>query len=197
MSSHSNQGEAYLDIVWRQFKRNRPAYYALWLLAPIFLVAIFAPLLASEQPLIYSNGATTIYPWFNALFNPTESVDFVFNMVLIGFGPWAVLAVGTNLLAKRRDIPGRTRVLWVIAEFVVILALLLTVFLIPGVRPLNKYRARTFVEEQFRSNGVERGIYVLIAFGPTEQDLTARDLPPRSEERRVGKECRSRWSPYH
>ena len=22
-------------------------------------------------------------------------------------------------------------------------------------------------------------------------------MPPRSEERRVGKECRSRWSPYH
>src|SRR2546430_9318877 len=25
----------------------------------------------------------------------------------------------------------------------------------------------------------------------------ALDLPVRSEERRVGKECRSRWSPYH
>ena len=23
------------------------------------------------------------------------------------------------------------------------------------------------------------------------------DIPIRSEERRVGKECRSRWSPYH
>ena len=23
------------------------------------------------------------------------------------------------------------------------------------------------------------------------------DIPERSEERRVGKECRSRWSPYH
>ena len=23
------------------------------------------------------------------------------------------------------------------------------------------------------------------------------ELPDRSEERRVGKECRSRWSPYH
>ena len=23
------------------------------------------------------------------------------------------------------------------------------------------------------------------------------DVEPRSEERRVGKECRSRWSPYH
>ena len=27
--------------------------------------------------------------------------------------------------------------------------------------------------------------------------LTARDNEHRSEERRVGKECRSRWSPYH
>ena len=27
--------------------------------------------------------------------------------------------------------------------------------------------------------------------------LTAQDENGRSEERRVGKECRSRWSPYH
>jgi len=37
--------------------------------------------------------------------------------------------------------------------------------------------------------------------GPNEglQDLVwcAATLHPRSEERRVGKECRSRWSPYH
>ena len=26
---------------------------------------------------------------------------------------------------------------------------------------------------------------------------TQRNVPNRSEERRVGKECRSRWSPYH
>ena len=28
-------------------------------------------------------------------------------------------------------------------------------------------------------------------------DLYDKPVPPRSEERRVGKECRSRWSPYH
>src|SRR5689334_25216931 len=28
-------------------------------------------------------------------------------------------------------------------------------------------------------------------------DLWMNDAPVRSEERRVGKECRSRWSPYH
>src|SRR2546422_10537845 len=29
------------------------------------------------------------------------------------------------------------------------------------------------------------------------QNLSRDTLEPRSEERRVGKECRSRWSPYH
>src|SRR5256885_5654567 len=30
-----------------------------------------------------------------------------------------------------------------------------------------------------------------------ERRLPAQPATPRSEERRVGKECRSRWSPYH
>src|SRR2546430_9444451 len=29
------------------------------------------------------------------------------------------------------------------------------------------------------------------------QKVAGNAEPPRSEERRVGKECRSRWSPYH
>ena len=48
----------------------------------------------------------------------------------------------------------------------------------------------------------------LINDGPTEEDCqTAKEVElrsiqehkeeNRSEERRVGKECRSRWSPYH
>ena len=28
-------------------------------------------------------------------------------------------------------------------------------------------------------------------------DLASQEFNKRSEERRVGKECRSRWSPYH
>src|SRR3712207_7358216 len=35
------------------------------------------------------------------------------------------------------------------------------------------------------------------AAGGVEGDPTLDELLPRSEERRVGKECRSRWSPYH
>ena len=29
------------------------------------------------------------------------------------------------------------------------------------------------------------------------EDMSKLELRDRSEERRVGKECRSRWSPYH
>ena len=28
-------------------------------------------------------------------------------------------------------------------------------------------------------------------------EIAVMAIAPRSEERRVGKECRSRWSPYH
>src|SRR3712207_7376926 len=44
----------------------------------------------------------------------------------------------------------------------------------------------------------------LLGFSPTEAPLVRARAEPRrgrgharSEERRVGKECRSRWSPYH
>ena len=35
----------------------------------------------------------------------------------------------------------------------------------------------------------------MVGFGPHEKLLETCET--RSEERRVGKECRSRWSPYH
>src|SRR2546430_8794842 len=52
------------------------------------------------------------------------------------------------------------------------------------------------------SSDLGRGAEVLA--GAAQQDVAAHGFHPgargparRSEERRVGKECRSRWSPYH
>ena len=44
------------------------------------------------------------------------------------------------------------------------------------------------------SSPVRVGQAIALHSSPT---VPGESLPPRSEERRVGKECRSRWSPYH
>ena len=54
--------------------------------------------------------------------------------------------------------------------------------------------------EGFHGYGPEQG-YDFLRAAIAQHDYAARgvDMKPeeRSEERRVGKECRSRWSPYH
>ena len=49
------------------------------------------------------------------------------------------------------------------------------------------------------SNGAGKTTAMRIALGVLAADSGTVwwDDAPRSEERRVGKECRSRWSPYH
>ena len=54
-------------------------------------------------------------------------------------------------------------------------------------REVNKRLVNTFVQEATRPT-------VLIMY---MIELTLFAIRIRSEERRVGKECRSRWSPYH
>jgi len=172
------QGEAYLDIVWRQFKKNRFALVSLWILAPLFLLAIFAPLVASNQPFVFRDADGTIYPWFRALFHPEEPVDFAFNMAMLAFVPWALSALGMNFLAKRKNVPGRKRIARAAGLYVTWITTFLIVFSLPGVAPNNLYRARTFTEEQFRNPETTWAVYPLIPFGPTEQDLGARFQGP-------------------
>src|SRR5262245_49986143 len=178
MNGKATKGEAYLDIVWRQFRKNRAALISLWLIVPVFLVAIFAPLLASDQPLVFHDGEQTIFPWFRALFNPGNTVDYVYNMALVGFIPWAVLSIGLNYGLRRKGISGAYRALMIAGLFVANVTLLSLSFLTPGAAPSNTYRSRTFPEEQFRSGGERSGIFVPIPFGPIEQDNLAFFKPP-------------------
>src|SRR5260370_8171492 len=53
------------------------------------------------------------------------------------------------------------------------------VMVVPGAEKLDFRGIRAFDDKTA----------LIMSSGPAEQD--------RSEERRVGKECRSRWSPYH
>jgi peptide/nickel transport system permease protein len=172
------KSEAYLDIVWRQFGRNRGAYWSLWVIVFLFLLATFAPVIASNQPFIFHDGDTTIYPWFRALFNTVGMVDLVFNMALLAFFPWVALSIVCNYRWKKRGMPGRRRLGYVLAGYTLIIVLLSATFASERIRPRDTYKERSFSEEQFQSNGKKRGIFPLIPFGVTEQDLSSRFRPP-------------------
>ncbi len=188
------EGESYLDIVWRQFKKNRLAYYALWPMLAFFLIAVFAPLLASNVPLVFFDGEKNIYPWFTALFHPSERFDFFFNMALIALVPWAPLAAIANLLLKRRGVPGRRRLAFTLGALTALTAGLIIVFSLPAAKPLNAYGLRNFPREEFLSGGKKHGLYPPIPFGPTELDTPSRFQPPGF---RVGSESLSKANQLH
>ncbi|RMG00329.1 MAG: ABC transporter permease [Planctomycetota bacterium] len=180
-----NEGESYFDIVWRQFCKNRPAIISLWLLAPTFLLAIFAPLLASNVPFYYRDGSGTIYPWIHALFNPDQTIDFLFNMALVAFGPWVIISLGLNAWWRRRGWKGRTRVFAALGVYVVLTAVCAVLFSFPQLRPDNRYRTRSFAAEQFRAKEKVSALYPPIPFGPTEQYDYAFFKPPMYRKPKV------------
>jgi peptide/nickel transport system permease protein len=153
-------------------------------LLPVFLVAIFAPAIASNIPLVFWDGDQVLFPWFRALFNPDEAVDFVFNMALIGFIPWASLAFVTNLRAKRSGASTPQRLLSAVLQYVGVTVLLAAIFGLPdklglpSPLPDNRYYARSFTREEILAPDSQRGLYVPIAFGPIEYDLNSRFKPP-------------------
>ena len=54
-------------------------------------------------------------------------------------------------------------------------------------------------EERKKTGEIKYSVYIVAALALMSVLLcyVASHLQMRSEERRVGKECRSRWSPYH
>ena len=57
----------------------------------------------------------------------------------------------------------------------------------PAVTTTAHLQMYTVVADQVGAKAIKAGGY----------DIASVERAPRSEERRVGKECRSRWSPYH
>src|SRR5687768_18241599 len=62
----------------------------------------------------------------------------------------------------------------------------------------EKVRVKLYIEHYGDPKGVAgRVLKNLLDLLPITKNSVVLPLPSRSEERRVGKECRYRWSPYH
>ena len=120
----------YGDIVWSQFRKNTIAYYSLWVLVGLFILAIACPLIASDRPFFWTEAGETTYPWISSLVDRNyfeNSIDIFFNLLLIVgvpfFGIWMayVKHVQKKKLNKRprRRKMQRAGIAFVIAFFVI------------------------------------------------------------------------------
>lgn len=56
---------SFRKYAWRQFKKNRPAYYSLYILGFFAILAVFAPIIANELPLYAKYKGQTLFPAFS------------------------------------------------------------------------------------------------------------------------------------
>ncbi|HEX4129890.1 MAG TPA: ABC transporter permease [Pirellulales bacterium] len=174
----SSGRRSYFDIVWQQFRRNRSAYWSLWLLAPMCFAAIFAPLIASNQPLVFWDGQEMLFPWWRALFVIDEPVNFLFNMGLLAAAPWAAVMLVMRRGWNERGVSGRTRLVRGVLWFVLLTLAVTAVFCVPQIRPTQRYATRSFATEQFDEPTTKHGLYPPIPFGPIDLDLESVFKPP-------------------
>lgn len=103
---HRSQG--YWRLVWLQFRKNKVAFTSFVIIAALFLIAAFAPVLAYSKPFIWTKDGVTTYPLFQNLVAPerTITIDYFFNYMLFAtLGVllcWAVRAVAWKSLSFRR-----------------------------------------------------------------------------------------------
>ena len=69
----------------------------------------------------------------------------------------------------------------------------------PGMNAVIRAAVRSAADKNIEILGIRKGLDGLIYDDMSSMNTfsVANILRSRSEERRVGKECRSRWSPYH
>lgn len=95
----------YADVVRAQFRKHRGSVFALRLLAVLFLVATYAPLLAHDHPIWTDLEGAPASPWLRSLFDPRafpQEVDVFFNLLMFTLPAIALVAWRARGRARNR-----------------------------------------------------------------------------------------------
>jgi len=103
------RSNSYWSVVGRQLRQNHVAMFGFWCAVSLFVIAVYAPLLASSRPFYYRGPEGWSLPWFRDLFDRLavpQAVDLFFNLLLI-YLPFAVPLF--LVLRKKLKASGRWR----------------------------------------------------------------------------------------
>jgi len=65
---------SFKKYAWAQFKKNKPAIVSLYILISLVFIALFAPLIANDQPLYCKYQDQTFFPAFTTMVNSSKTV---------------------------------------------------------------------------------------------------------------------------
>lgn len=64
-SSKDNTQFSFRQYAWSQFKKNKPAYFSLWILGTLAVIALLAPVISNDQPLYAKYHGESLFPAFS------------------------------------------------------------------------------------------------------------------------------------
>lgn len=157
-----------------RFRRSRPAMAAVRGLLALALLAVFAPLLAADRPLVYLHGGGLEFPVFRHLFdrNVAESpVDLFVNPLVLELPLFLLALAGLRWRGRR---PGFR---WPLLAGLLHLALFAALLAAPSAYPYRDFRAEAVAR---RARG--EAVFLLetpLGFSPAECDTSGpRPSPP-------------------
>ncbi len=172
-ASASAEDLTYGDIVWAQFRKNRVAVAAMWALVGLIALAVYSPLLSSNQPFLWDAGDGMSSPWVSSLFDRNffeNPVDVFFNLLMVAGTPLLIFWLARVKHLGRSGLPKRARRRRMRSEALACVGLIVATFVAMLVFPTSS----TYIKyPQKMEQLVDGGTDVFAVFPPSR--YTARE----------------------
>jgi peptide/nickel transport system permease protein len=176
----------FFTLTGRELRKNRLAVLGLWAVLGLFLLAVYAPVLAQNQPFLYRDASGWSSPWLVALFDRLafeNAVDIFFNLLLavspfVLAGGWLLRKkLGARLPDAMPRIVGRA-----VLGFLLLYVAVATPSFGSIANPLSYSRAvvnyRTLVETEGKAGRHPTAVFPIHRFSYRETDPSRSLLAP-------------------
>jgi len=168
LQEKANWGVSYGEMVWREFTKSWLNRVSLVFIVFLFIVAVSAPFLANDKPVVIRTGGQLHFPLFKNL-QPNDYCVFLAAIVAIV----QLLLIRRN--RRRLDPSARGAVLWrqiCISSSLILTGCVLIFVFVPRRLDATDYKSRV------ASGRATDAIFAPIPYGYGRVDLTVREQPP-------------------
>jgi peptide/nickel transport system permease protein len=169
--NNKNWGTSYGQLVWHQFSKNPTNLVCMWFIIILFTIAVLAPFIANDKPLIININGKVCFPLFDTL---TANDYAVFLAAITGIT--LVSLIRRN--SRKVDPFLRSGVLWrqvLICTGTLLVGIILLLVFMPRKLDATDYRA------MIASGKANNAIFPVVPYGYGRTDIKVSQKPPSNE----------------